>query len=52
MSDFGFSEILLPVFEMPELDDDKTYPVKALNPAVGEIRDRALHVKRKGRIEV
>ena len=45
-------EILLPVFEMPELDDDKQYPVKALNPAVGEIRDRALHVKRKGRIEV
>ena len=45
-------EILLPVFEMPELDDDKNYPVKNLMPALGEIRDRALHVKRKGKIEV
>ena len=45
-------EILLPVFEMAELDDEKKYPVKAINPAVGEIRDRALHVKRKGKIEV
>ena len=40
------------VFDLPAMYDDEIYIVSYLAPAVGEIYDNTLHVKRKGKIEI
>ncbi|MDE6730773.1 MAG: hypothetical protein K2J71_08380 [Oscillospiraceae bacterium] len=48
----GKLQLIEEIFDLPELDYDSKYIIQALTPAVGEIRNKMLHVKRKGRLKI